>query len=51
MRSGGGRLHVGLLGTYFLSAHEIKLGVRGGFIGRTMVVIEGGETYVAVLGQ
>ena len=37
--------------TSFLSAYGIKLLVSEGHVGRNMVVIEVGETYVASLGQ
>ena len=51
MRSGGcGIIGVGL-GTYFVSTHGRKLGIRKGYIGRTMVNISEGETYVIALGQ
>ena len=51
LRAGGGGLLVGGLGTYFVSAHGIKLGVSKGPIDRTLVGLEGGETYVAALVQ
>ena len=41
MRSGGGGLPGGLLGTYFVSAYGSKLGVIEGSSGGTLVVITG----------
>ena len=51
LRSGGGRLlGVGMV-TYFLSMLGIKLGLREGSVGGTLVGLVVGETGVAVLIQ
>ena len=46
---------VGLLGvgqgTYFVSVHGSKLGLREGSVGRNLVVLTGVYTYVAALVQ
>ena len=51
LRSGGGVLLGGGLGTYFVSANGSKPVVSKGSVGGSMVGITGGETYVATLTQ
>ena len=49
LRSGGGGLFGGVLRTYFLYAHGIKLGLNEGSVGWNRVGLAGGETGVAAL--
>ena len=47
--SGGGGLLGGGLGTSFVSAHGSTFGIREGSVGRNMVGLTVGETYLEVL--
>ena len=51
LRSGGGEMLGVLLGSSFVSTRVSKLGVVNGYVGRTMFVLAGGDTDVAVLVQ
>ena len=51
MRSRGGGLLGGGVGTSFVSVSGSKLGVIKGYVGGTMVGIEGGNNYFSVLRQ
>ena len=51
LRSGGGGLLGGRLGTYFASGNESKPGVIKGALDRTLVGLTGGKTDVAFLDQ
>ena len=51
LRSGGGGLLGGGLGTYFVSVHGSKLGVSEGSVGKTMVGLSREDTGVVLLVQ
>ena len=51
LRSRGGGLLGGGLGTSFVSMHGRKLVIKKLYVGSTMVGISGGETVVALMGQ
>ena len=51
LRSGGGGLLGGVLGTSFVSARESKIGVNEGHILWTLFSLIVGDTYVAALEQ
>ena len=51
LRSGGGGILGGGMGTSFVYMHGSKLGISEGYVGRNMVGLAVRETYVAALGQ